>query len=175
MSVNSVPAKVGDLIVYSWSGNANDLSHVAIITGFQGGGYPLVSEMGQLNTLQRFVSGRSSYVSADGPGHKRRTNGLSRDTQEQLHTYFTSPLPPQLRQDDFNNLHSSEYDVHIFRADDIHAHDNINLASAGDSVVDAQLPEIELHPLPRGPRPLPHPRPQYLAKPRNPTRRHLTS
>ena len=62
MSTNAVSgADIGDLIVYSWGGNST-LNHVAIITGFQGGGYPLVSEMGQLTTLQRFFSGQSNYV-----------------------------------------------------------------------------------------------------------------
>ena len=49
MSENAVPAaQVGDIIVYDWH-NDGTYDHMAMITGFASGDYPLVSEMGQFN------------------------------------------------------------------------------------------------------------------------------
>jgi hypothetical protein len=49
MSTNAVPeAAIGDIIVYDWHNNGT-MDHMAIITRFASGDYPLVSEMGQFD------------------------------------------------------------------------------------------------------------------------------
>jgi hypothetical protein len=66
LATNAVPqAQPGDIIVYSWNGNAT-LNHMAFVVGIASGDYPEVAEWGQFNFVpdvwDYIVNPSSPYV-----------------------------------------------------------------------------------------------------------------
>ena len=95
MSTNSVPqAALGDLIVYDWT-NDGTLDHMAIVTGFRSGDYPLASEMGQFDWTTH------PWYYADHPTSSYIQRGWtwSQQNNEYLEKTYAEPpgLPPSLQ------------------------------------------------------------------------------